>query len=189
MPRDACAYALIVSLAFGTSQTHAQGAPPAKNTFEKPRARPAESLPSRVDVVPVDRYNELRDYVIHARAEGGTLFNAPDGQTTYMLVRRTKPSEVEEHSRWDDLIVVRSGAGSIDVGPRTKGAHFLSAGELRGGTITKLSRIELRAGDIVRIPAGVPHAFAPTGVEPWEFLLLKIRRPNKPLKRPPSTEK
>jgi mannose-6-phosphate isomerase-like protein (cupin superfamily) len=152
-----------------------------------PAVRPvrAEALPSKVDYVPQGRYDELRNYVVRAHATGGTLFNSPDGQTNYMMVLRTAPSNVEEHSRWDDLIIVRAGSGTIEVGPKTTGARFLSAGELRGGTITSPSRLELRPGDIARIPAGTPHAFTPNGSEPWEFWLVKIRRPNKPLKRPP----
>ena len=63
----------------------------------------------------------------------------------------------------------------------------MSLGELRGGTIVVPSRLELRPGDIARIPAGVPHAFVPNGPDAWEFLLIKVRRPNKPLKQPPAT--
>jgi mannose-6-phosphate isomerase-like protein (cupin superfamily) len=149
----------------------------------------AETLPSKVDYVPQGRYDELRNLVVRSRAMGGTLFNSPDGQTNYVLVLRTRPSDVEEHSRWDDLIITRAGSGSIEVGRRTKGAHFLAAGELRGGAITAPSRLEIRAGDIVRIPAGIAHAFVPNGTEPWEFVVIKVRRPNKPLKRPPNASK
>ena len=150
------------------------------------RAVRAEALPSKVDYVPQGRYDDLRNFVVRSRSTGGTLFNSPDGQTNYMMVLRTTPSDVEEHSRWDDLIIVKYGSGTVEVGPRTTGARFLAGGELRGGTITAPSRLELRPGDIARIPAGVPHAFVPNGPDAWEFLLIKVRRPNKPLKRPPS---
>ena len=165
----------------------------AAGTVQRPARRAAsmkpvraERLPSKVDYVPQGRYDELRNFVVRSRATGGTLFNSPDGQTNYVLVLRTKPSDVEEHSRWDDLIITRAGSGAIEVGPRTKGARFLAAGELRGGEIASPSRLELRPGDIARIPAGIPHAFVPNGSEPWEFVVIKVRRPNKPLKRPPA---
>jgi mannose-6-phosphate isomerase-like protein (cupin superfamily) len=159
--------------------------PPSPRTAPAARAVRAEALPSKVDYVPQGRYDELRNYVVRSRTTGGTLFNSPDGQTNYMMVLRSAASDVEEHSRWDDLIIVRAGSGTVAMGPKSTGARFLSAGELRGGTITAPSRLELRPGDIARIPAGIPHAFTPNGSEPWEFLLVKIRRPNKPLKRPP----
>jgi mannose-6-phosphate isomerase-like protein (cupin superfamily) len=185
---------IVVRLALAASATGlgAQTTPGA--AASSPAAKPvrsvrAEALPTKVDYVPQGRYDELRDWVVRAHATGGTLFNSPDGQTNYMMVLRSKPSDVEEHSRWDDLVIVRAGSGTVEVGPSTKGARFLSAGELRGGTITKPSRLTMGPGDIARIPAGIPHSFTPNGSEPWEFWLVKIRRPHKPLKRPPEDAK
>jgi mannose-6-phosphate isomerase-like protein (cupin superfamily) len=169
--------------------TQSQGTPSFQAKAARTDSVRAEALPSKVDYVPQGRYDELRKFVVLTGARGGTLFNSPDGQTNYMMELRTVASDVEEHSRWDDLIIVRSGSGSVEVGPRTKGGRFMSAGELRGGTIVAPSRLELRVGDIARIPAGIPHAFVPNGPGPWEFLLVKVRRPNKPLKRPPGTSR
>ena len=192
--RSQCVAALAASLVHLSGATPV-GAQQAKASVApaRPPASPAntrsvraEALPSRVDYVPQGRYDELRNYVVRSHSTGGTLFNSPDGQTNYMMVLRTTASDVEEHSRWDDLIIVRSGSGTVEVGPRATGARFLAGGELRGGTIKAPSRLELRSGDIARIPAGVPHAFVPNGPDAWEFLLVKIRRPNKPLKQPPA---
>ncbi len=146
---------------------------------------PMPGLASRADYVPAERYNEIRALVTRMRAEGGELFIAPDQQTSYMVLRRTTESEVEEHSRWDDILIVRAGTGSIELGARTTGARMAAPGELRGGRITTPRRMVLRPGDVARIPAGVPHAFVPSGSEPWEMLVVKVRRPNKPLKRVP----
>ena len=77
----------------------------------------------------------------------------------------------------------------MEIGRTAKGARFLSAGELRGGTITEPSRVTMGPGDIARIPAGLPHSFTPNGPVAWEFWLVKVRRPNKPLKRPPPDPK
>ena len=178
----------LVAPTFVRGQAPARAASTAARTEAPARTHRAESLESRLDYVPAGRYEDIRNYVVHARVQGATLFNSPDNQTSYMFVRRTVASEAEEHSRWDDLIIVQAGEGEVEVGPKTKGARFMAAGELRGGTITAPSRLSLRAGDVARIPAGVPHAFAPTGTVPWEFLLIKVRRANKPLKRPPESQ-
>jgi mannose-6-phosphate isomerase-like protein (cupin superfamily) len=177
-----------LALAASASRLGAQRSPGA--AAPSPAAKPvrsvrAEALPTKVDYVPQGRYDELRTWVVRSHATGGTLFNSPDGQTNYMMVLRSKPSDVEEHSRWDDLVIVRAGSGTLEIGRSATGARFPSAGELRGGTITKPSRLTMGPGDIARIPAGIPHAFTPNGPESWEFWLVKIRRPNKPLKRPP----
>ena len=181
---------LVVHLALAASASvlGAQTTPAA--AASSPAAKPVphtriKAPPVRADYVPQTRYDELRDWVVRTRSMGGTLFNSPDGQANYMLVLRSKPSDVEVHSRWDDLIIVRAGTGTVEIGRTTKGARFLSAGELRGGTITEPSRVTMGPGDIARIPAGLPHSFTPNGPVAWEFWLVKVRRPTKPLKRPP----
>jgi hypothetical protein len=78
-------------------------------------------LNSRLDYVPSERYEDIRNFVVRAPAEGATLFNSPDNQASYVLVRRTKPGNVEEHSRWDDLIIVQSGTGDVEVGAKNQG--------------------------------------------------------------------
>jgi mannose-6-phosphate isomerase-like protein (cupin superfamily) len=181
-----------LTLAASASILRAQTTPAAATP--SPAATPArpvraEAPKTRVDYVPQSRYDELRNWVVRSHAMGGTLFNSPDGQANYMMVLRSKPSEVEEHSRWDDLVIVRAGSGTVEVGRSAKGARFLSAGELRGGTITTPSRLTMGPGDIARIPAGFPHSFTPNGSDPWGFWLVKIRRPHKPLKRPPPDAK
>lgn len=87
---------------------------------------------------------------------GGTVVVAWDEQASYMLVRRTKPSEAEKHSRWDEVVIVRSGTGAIVFGPRTRGTRLLAPGELRGGVLSSKEARVLRVGDLARIPAGVP---------------------------------
>lgn len=136
-----------------------------------------------VDYVPAYKFDYLRSYAVNTRTIGGTVAVAWDQQTSYMLVRRTEESQIEEHSRWDDVLLVRAGTGAIVFGRRARGARLVAPGELRGGTLTTRESLVLRVGDMARIPAGVPHAFVPSGAEPWELLIVKVRRPNRPLKR------
>jgi len=136
-----------------------------------------------IDYVPAWRFDYLRTYAQNTRTMGGTVAVAWDEQTAYMLVRRTAESEVEEHSRWDDVLLVRAGTGAIVFGSRAPGARVIAPGELRGGTLAARESRVLHVGDMARIPAGVPHAFVPGGSEPWELLVIKVRRPNEPLRR------
>jgi mannose-6-phosphate isomerase-like protein (cupin superfamily) len=168
------------------------GAAEAQPTFTRSDKVPAPKAGNdpgrRIDYIPAERFAEARARVANTRSVGTSVFVAPDQQTAYMVVRRTVASEVEEHSRWDDLVVVQGGRGAIDLGRgATKGARFVAPGELRGGELLRPGRVELRPGDVVRIPAGVPHSFVPLSQEPWELLLIKVRRPSKPLKRDPAT--
>ena len=86
------------------------------------------------------------------------------GGYKYMVIRRDRTGEVEVHARWDDVIIVQEGAGTlvyggnheIETGP---GPYLLGedSGELRGGTITGGTIQPLHAGDLVIVPAGIPH--------------------------------
>lgn len=136
-----------------------------------------------IDYVPAYRFDYVRSFAVNTGTVGGTVAMAPDGQTVYMLVRRTEESDVEEHSRWDDVLLVRAGTGAVVFGRRARGARVIAPGELRGGTLVMRESRVLRVGDMARIPAGVPHVFLPSGGEPWELLIVKVRRPNRPLKR------
>ncbi|HEY8166021.1 MAG TPA: cupin domain-containing protein, partial [Gemmatimonadaceae bacterium] len=91
-------------------------------------------------------------------------------------------SQPEWHARWDDFVIVRSGTGVIVFGDSLVGSTLRAPGERRGGTFTRYDQIVVRPGDIVRIPAAVPHAFVVTGKEPLEFLLIKTRRQNLPIR-------
>jgi mannose-6-phosphate isomerase-like protein (cupin superfamily) len=139
--------------------------------------------PVRIDYVPAFRFDEVRGFAKAMGLVGGTVAVGWDAQTSYMVVRRTVESEVEEHSRWDDVLLVRAGTGAIVFGARARGARLLAPGELRGGTLTSREARVLHVGDVARIPAGVPHTFVPSGAEPWELLIIKVRRPDRPLRR------
>lgn len=143
----------------------------------------ARRAPPSVDYVPASSFDRIREYAARTRTFGGTVAIARDQQTAYMLVRRTAESEVEEHSRWDDVLIVRSGSGAVLFGAAARGARVVAPGELRGGTLTDRASRVVRVGDVLRIPAGVPHAFLPADGQPWELMIVKVRRPSKPLRR------
>jgi mannose-6-phosphate isomerase-like protein (cupin superfamily) len=113
---------------------------------------------------------------------GNTLFTSADYQTTYLLVRRTVPSEPEVHARWDDIVIVRSGQGVIVMGDSLIGGRLRAPGEVAGGRMNRSYQQMVHAGDIVRIPAAVPHMFITTAAEPLEYLVIKQRRQQLPIR-------
>lgn len=116
------------------------------------------------------------------RVFGTTLLSSSDDETVYVLVRRTASSQPEVHARWDDLVLVRSGTGAIEMGDSLVGSRYRAPGERAGGTFTKSYQIVVHAGDLVRIPAAVPHAFVVAGTEPLEYLVIKQRRQKLPIR-------
>ena len=120
--------------------------------------------------------------LIQRRSIGRTVLSSADEQTSFMIVRREVSGDAEVHARWDDLVIVRAGEGIVEMGDTLVGSTYRAPGERRGGKFHKSYRIDVRTGDIVRIPAGVPHAFLVSGQVPLEYLIVKQRRQNLPIR-------
>ena len=82
---------------------------------------------------------------------------AADPSATTLIIRREKTGEVEVHTALNDILVVESGHATVLVGGEVKGNHELKPTEWRGGEIGGGERHEIAAGDLLLIPAGVPH--------------------------------
>ena len=110
------------------------------------------------------------------RMTARSVGRSADEQTSYLAVRRTESSGTEVHARWDDIVIVRAGRGALLVGEQMIGGRTLSVGEHRDGTIVKPAQYVLSPGNIVRVPAGVPHSFVVQPGTALEYLLIKQRR-------------
>ena len=62
------------------------------------------------------------------------------------------------------------------------GSTYRGPGERRGGRFNRQYELPLRTGDVVRIPAAVPHLIAVSGAQPLEYLLIKQRRQELPIR-------
>lgn len=74
-----------------------------------------------------------------------------------LMVRRNETGDAEVHTQLDDTIVVERGALKFRVGGAITGNHQIGPAEWRGGTMTGWREYSLSAGDLLLIPAGVPH--------------------------------
>jgi mannose-6-phosphate isomerase-like protein (cupin superfamily) len=54
-------------------------------------------------------------------------------------------------------VIVKSGTGAIEMGDSLVGSELRAAGERIGGKFHRSYQIVVHAGDMVRIPAVVPH--------------------------------
>ena len=117
------------------------------------RAAPPASAPT-AEVVPAAR---LRTYV--AITHDGLVAHpaTDDPASRTLIVRRDGPGEVEVHAVLNDVIVAEAGAAELLVGGRVDGGRETAPNERRGGNIVGGVRHNLRPGDLVWIPAGIPH--------------------------------
>jgi mannose-6-phosphate isomerase-like protein (cupin superfamily) len=144
--------------------------------------REAEKRRRRADFIDAKILSHTAAGLPRQPVAGTTVLTSTDEQTTYLLVRRTTSSKPEVHARWDDLVIVRSGTGAIEMGDSLVGSRYRAPGERIGGRLTSSYQIVVHPGDIVRIPAAVPHAFVVSGTEALEYLVIKQRRQKLPIR-------
>lgn len=92
-----------------------------------------------------------------------------------MLSFRARSGEAEVHEEWADLFVVLAGAATMVVGGTVVAARETAPGETRGDAIEGGIRQEIRAGDVVHIPAKTPHMVLLSGDKSIASLVIKIR--------------
>lgn len=81
------------------------------------------------------------------------------GTYSSLLIVRVHTGEAEQHNSWADQMVVQKGTLTLVSGGSMGGEHPLpnQPGELRGSILTGGKELVLHPGDIVHIPAGLPH--------------------------------
>jgi mannose-6-phosphate isomerase-like protein (cupin superfamily) len=166
-------------------QPGAGGLTAARVTASRSRAaekREAEKRRRRVDFIDATTLSVKAAGLPKSKVSGTTVLTSWDDQTWYLLVRRTISSQPEVHARWDDLVIVRHGTGAIEMGDSLVDSRYRAPGERIGGKFNKSYQIVIRAGDIVRIPAAVPHSFVVSGAEALEYLVIKQRRQRLPIR-------
>jgi mannose-6-phosphate isomerase-like protein (cupin superfamily) len=101
-----------------------------------------------------------------------TLPTGPDA--TVIDVRREKSGEVEVHKAKDDILVAHSGRATILVGTEVDGSKETTPGEWRGGEIRQPRRFEMKPGDVLWIPAGLPHQVIVSRGSAFNYLAFKF---------------
>lgn len=126
----------------------------------------------------------LRQAVAAAPGEQPRALNArmvvDAGAYTVIALRRTADGEAEVHADWADVMLIQEGAATLLSGGQVTGARQTAPGELRGGQIGGGARRELGPGDVVTVPAGVPHQILVGPGASITYLVVKVRQPGTP---------
>jgi len=99
------------------------------------------------------------------------FLNGP-GSNVY-IIRRDKTAETEVHMAFNDIYVVKSGHAKITVGGQVTGNRETEPTEWRGGDISGGTDYSLAAGDVLFIPAGVPHKTIVSSKDSLTYVLVK----------------
>jgi mannose-6-phosphate isomerase-like protein (cupin superfamily) len=97
-----------------------------------------------------------------AKPNGVAIGRLEDYGNDYtLLVVRTRTGDAERHQFFADQIVITQGSITLVTGGTMQGEHPNEAagrpGETLGSGIDGGKEVVLHAGDIVHIPAGIPH--------------------------------
>ncbi len=92
-----------------------------------------------------------------------------------MLSNRQADGIVEWHETQADVFFVQSGSATLLVGGTMVGGNIVEPHEKRNGTIQGGTRVRLSAGDIVRIPAKVPHQVLLDGAKQFTYFVVKVK--------------
>jgi glc operon protein GlcG len=102
---------------------------------------------------------------------GGLLLDA--GAYKLDAGRREAPGEVEYHAHTVDVMHVVEGTATVITGGEMVGTRTVADGELRAEAVTGGHAQELSAGDVLAVPAGVPHQFTRVS-GPFLYFVVKV---------------
>jgi mannose-6-phosphate isomerase-like protein (cupin superfamily) len=115
----------------------------------------------------------LRKQVAPDHSSRETL--ADYGDHRFRLLYRDADGLPEEHDKIVDVVMVHSGEGALILGGTMSGKKGSAAtGEYLGTALTGGEAHPLAAGDIVHVPAGIPHSFRVPAGKHITYVLLKF---------------
>jgi mannose-6-phosphate isomerase-like protein (cupin superfamily) len=137
-------------------------------------AEPTLPITSTVQILSASRLAALADSL-----PPGPLTSHPiarfDGLSN-MIGRRDTSGVHERHEGFADIFVVQRGHARLLYGGTVEGEKAAGAGEWRGGTIKNGTEADLRTGDIVVIPAGIPHQLLLSPGENFYYFVFKVAK-------------
>jgi len=101
------------------------------------------------------------------------IADGPDFHLSF--AERKRPGKVEQHADWNDEIIIQEGDVQLNFGGTSVNAKPTRPGEKLGDSIRDGKSVLMHPGDIVTIPAGMPHQMliqSPT----MRYILLKTRK-------------
>ena len=113
--------------------------------------------------------------VAEAFAKGGALDTGSDHVAS--VLRRVKPGQVEVHTRETDTFHIVDGTATFVTGGTVVGQKEVRANQLTGTDIQGGQTHQLKKGDFITIPAGIPHWFKDVPSSGITYYMVKVVKP------------
>jgi uncharacterized RmlC-like cupin family protein len=107
-------------------------------------------------------------------AKGGNLVNAPD--MAVLGSHREVAGGVEVHDKETDVIYVIDGGATFVTGGKMEGGKVTRPGQWLGTSITAGETHRLTKGDMIIVPAGMPHWFKEVSPQ-ISYYVVKVVKP------------
>jgi mannose-6-phosphate isomerase-like protein (cupin superfamily) len=95
-----------------------------------------------------------------------------------MLAFRSQSGKAELHEKFADFYVVIDGNATLISGGTMVNGAPTAPGEVRGDSITGGKEMKLKKGDIVHIPANIPHQLTLAKGETFQYFIVKVQEVN-----------
>jgi mannose-6-phosphate isomerase-like protein (cupin superfamily) len=122
----------------------------------------------------LERAQHLREQAAHGDGSASeTLEKYPHHYT--MLAFRNRNGGGELHENYADLFYILDGQATVATGGELAERHTTAPGEVRGSAVNGGSRHDVKAGDVVHIPAGTPHQMLVPEGKTVTYFVVKIQ--------------
>jgi mannose-6-phosphate isomerase-like protein (cupin superfamily) len=92
-----------------------------------------------------------------------------------MLAFRLQSGKAELHEKFEDFYVVVEGEATLVSGGQMVNGKTTAPGEVRGDSIQDGKETKLKKGDIVHIPANIPHQLLLTQGDTFQYFIVKVQ--------------
>jgi glc operon protein GlcG len=125
-----------------------------------------------VSMVPEVRFFDASS-VMSSFAKGAVLFDGAGGNFQIHTSRRDVPGQAEVHTKEADVIYVQDGEATFVTGGTAIDLKQTATDEFRGARIDGGDTHTLAKGDVIVVPAGVPHWFKEIRGE-FHYYVVKV---------------
>jgi len=122
----------------------------------------------------LERAAYLRNLARHGDGEASETLKEYAQHLT-MLAFRSRSGGGEAHQNFVDIFYILDGHATLVSGGELADAQTTAPGEIRGTSVKGGSSQELRRGDVVHIPACLPHQMLVAESESVTYLVVKIQ--------------
>lgn len=148
-------------------------------TILGPASLAQEAMPTPDQYSPADLMAMEKTLEQKADASGLAAETLKKYATDYtMLAFRSKSGKAELHEKFADFYFVVGGEATLVSGGHIVNSATTAPGEVRGDSVQDGKETKLKKGDIVHIPANIPHQLVLGKGATFQYFIVKVQEIN-----------